>query len=183
MKTIANLRSGGLPGFPLTYAATALLLMVTAWACNQNGAAAPRQSEKTVDPAAYSSMRASFNSLEGEWLLTTYQHAPLPVEQQNKASLVLKKQSPDAMQMGGKSFVNWYGGTFRLDETEGLIVSAEPIIQTFIAGPPQLTEAETRHIDGLSKVYYFELDTNQQLKLYLGEKSNPATEVMVYTRK
>jgi heat shock protein HslJ len=128
-------------------------------------------------------MRASFNSLEGEWELTDFKKASLTPDLKNKATLTLTKRSEDLLQMSGRSFVNWYGGSFRLDETKGLIVSTGPMVSTEIGAAPELMEAETRHLYGLEKAIAFELTTSSQLKLYLGEKTSESTEVMIFNRK
>ena len=129
-------------------------------------------------------MRVSFSALEGDWLLTTYQNAPLPQELQNKALLRLTKQSADVLQMVGSSFVNGYGGTARLDEGKGLIIVTDGIVQQLMASTnDELNKAEVRYFDYLSKAKTFELTGSGQLKIYSGEKGNPATEVMVFTKK
>lgn len=128
-------------------------------------------------------MRVSFTALEGDWWLTTYQNAPLPQPLQNKAWLRLTKESADVLSMGGVGFVNHYKGTFRLDEAKGLVVLTDGLVQTLIGAPDEQAKAEARYFDELSKARTFELTDTGQLKLYSGEKGNPATEVLVFTKK
>lgn len=170
----------------LAHSIAALFLSTTLWSCSQEPeiTPAPDPLQAAVSEADYRSMRTSFSSLEGEWLLTTYENAPLPSKHQNKATLTLTKQSADLMQMVGQSFVNEFGGRFSLDETSGLIVlKDEGIIQMLMAASEELMQAESRYINGLTKATYFELTNNDQLRLYLGDKGNPATEVMILTKK
>lgn len=162
-------------------ALSGLLLLGSLAACTRDNADPTPSTSGQV--ATYQAMRTSFNSIEGEWLLTNYQNTPLPASLQNKATLSFTKQSAEVMRMGGRSFVNFYGGSFRLDETKGLIIAKDPINQTLIGASTELLEAESRHLDGLSKATSFELAQNGQLRLYLGDKGNAATEVMIYTRK
>ncbi|WP_158600353.1 META domain-containing protein [Fibrisoma montanum] len=163
----------------LAYSLTALLVAGMLWACNKNDTVAP----SSVDTVALKNMRASFNALEGEWLLTNFRRTPLTPDLQNKATLILTKKAEDALQIGGRSFVNWYGGSFRLDETKGLVVSTEPIISTLMAGTPEQMDAESRHVNGLEQITYFELTADNQLNLYLGDRNDPATEVIICTKK
>lgn len=160
----------------------ALGSLLTTFAC-QEQSAAPSPNSSTVSAADYRAMRVSFTALEGEWWLTNYQNTPLPQHLQNKAWLKLTKESADVLRMGGIGFVNHYGGTFRLDEAKGLIVLTDGVGQTLIAGPDEQANAETRYLDELSKARTFELTNSGQLKIYAGDKSNPATQVLVFTKK
>ena len=63
-----------------------LFTLLTAFAC-QEQSATPTPDSSTISGAEYRAMRVSFGALEGDWLLTTYQNAPLPQELQNKALL------------------------------------------------------------------------------------------------
>lgn len=169
----------------LAHSFTMFTLLATLWACGQDAEITPTpdESKNTISAAEYQAMRTSFNSLEGEWLLTAYQNATLPQHLQNKSSLHLVKKSADVLQMGGTSFINHYGGQFTLDETKGLVVLKEPIMQTLIGASEELLQAETQFLNGLEKVTSFELTDAGQLKLYQGEKGNPTTEVMIFVKK
>ncbi len=160
----------------------ALCTLLTTFAC-QEQSATPTPNSSTISAAEYRAMRVSFSALEGDWLLTTYQNTPLPQHLQNKAWLRLAKESADVLQMGGVGFVNHYGGTFRLDEAKGLIVLTDGIGQTLIGGPDEQAKAETHFFEELGKAKTFELTDTGQLKIYSGEKGNPATEVLVFTKK
>lgn len=162
--------------------AFALCTLLTTFAC-QEQSVTPTPNSSTITAAEYGAMRVSFSALEGDWWLTTYQNTPLPQNLQNKAWLKLTKESSDILRMGGVGFVNHYGGTFRLDEAKGLIVLTDGVGQTLIAGPDEQAKAETRYFDELSKAKTFELTDSGQLKIYSGDKGNPATEVLVFTRK
>jgi hypothetical protein len=170
-------------GFGALHPLATLFLFLLLTACHQEKPVTPSRDRQPPDPAQYSTMRISFHSLEGEWLLTNYKLKPLPQDLQNQATLILKKQTDERMQIGGRSFVNLYGGSFSLDETKGLLVSAEPVMQTLIGGSPQQMEAEGRHLNDLEKVQYFEIDSDGRLNLYIGKKDHPATEVMICTKK
>lgn len=159
-----------------------LFTLLTAFSCQQQPAT-PTPDSSTVSAAEYQAMRVSFTALEGDWWLTTYQNAPLPQHLQNKAWLSLEKQSADVLRMGGVGFPNYYGGTFRLDEAKGLVVLSDRINQTLIGGSEEQMKAEGRFLDALSKAKTFELTDTGQLKIYSGEKGNPATEVIVFTKK
>ena len=88
------------------------------------------------------------------------------------------------LQLVGSSFVNGYGGTARLDEEKGLIIVTDGIVQQLVASTnDELNKAEVRYFDYLSKAKTFELTGSGQLKIYSGEKSNPATEVLIFTKK
>ncbi|GAB3643340.1 META domain-containing protein [Spirosoma arcticum] len=160
----------------------ALCTLLTTYAC-QEQSATPSPDSSTISAADYRAMRVSFTALEGDWWLTTYQNASLPQHLQNKAWLRLTKESADVLRMGGVGFPNHYGGTFRLDEAKGLVVLTDPIFQTLIGGSEEQMKAEGRFLDALSKAKTFELTDNGQLKIYTGEKGNPATEVLVFTKK
>lgn len=160
----------------------AVCTFLTTLACREQSAT-PTPDSSTISAADYRAMRVSFTSLEGDWWLTTYQNAPLPQNLQNKAWLRLEKQSADVLRMGGIGFPNHFGGTFRLDETKGLVVLTDGIIQTLIGASEEQTKAEARYFDELRKAKSFELTTNGQLKIYAGDKGNPATEVLVFTKK
>lgn len=145
--------------------------------------------QNQVDPAdqapsaTIQAMRASFGSLEGNWLLSNYKHSPLPASQQNRATLVLTKQADDALQLGGRSFINHYGGSFSLDETKGLLVSTDPLISTKMGGSTEDMQAEITYYNLLTKVTYFELTSDGQLVLYTGPKEARDTEVLYFTKK
>ncbi len=160
----------------------ALCTFLTTFACREQSAT-PTPDSSTISAADYRAMRVSFSSLEGDWWLTTYQNAPLPQHLQNKAWLRLEKQSADMLRMGGIGFPNHFGGTFRLDETKGLVVLTDGIVQTLIAGSEEQMKAEARYFDKLQKAKSFEVTANGQLKIYSGDKGNPATEVIVFTKK
>ncbi|UHG93140.1 META domain-containing protein [Spirosoma oryzicola] len=144
---------------------------------------------RDVDPVDMTSsptvqtMRASFGSLAGEWVLTNYKNQPLPPTLQSRTTLVLKKESNDNLTVGGQSFVNYYGGSFLLDETKGLIVSAQGIYSTKIGGSPEAMQAENDYYINLGKATYFEFDQHGQLRLYTGPKEDASTELLYFTKK
>jgi heat shock protein HslJ len=138
----------------------------------------------TPAPAAsIQSMRASLNALEGNWVLTNYKNDPLEPAQQNRATLALSKQTDGSLRIGGRSFINLYGGTFAVDEQKGLIISTNDIISTLVGGSQADMEAEKEYLDRLSKATYFELSGANQLQIFDGQKDAPGTEVLYFTRK
>lgn len=142
----------------------------------------------TVDPdspapaTSLQTMRSSFGSLEGDWVLTNYKNNPLPTALQNRATLVLKKENTDRLDVGGRSFINHYGGSFSLDETKGLVVSTDGLFSTKMGGSPEAMQAENAYYAHLEKATYFELADNGQLLLYAGPKDDTRTEVLYFTR-
>ena len=165
----------------LTYSVV-LCSLLTTLACQQPSAT-PTPDSATISKAEYRTMRVSFTALEGDWWLTTYQNTPLPQHLQNKAWLRLTNESANVLRMGGVAFPNHYGGTFRLDEARGLIVLTDPIGQTLIGGSEEQMKAESRFLDALSKAKTFEITDSGQLKIYAGDKGDPATEVLFFTKK
>ena len=157
--------------------------LLTAFAC-QEQPPTPTPDSSTISAADYRAMRVSFNSLEGDWLLTTYQNAPLPQHLQNKALLRLAKESSEILKMVGNSFVNGYGGTARLDEEKGLVIVTDGIVQQLVASTnDELNKAEVHYFEELAKAKTFELTDSGQLKIYSGERGNPTTEVLIFTKK
>ncbi|GAB3717148.1 hypothetical protein GCM10027592_59050 [Spirosoma flavus] len=153
-------------------------LGLSLFACNQSNV----QPDQTSPAPTIQAMRASMSSLEGNWVLTNYKNDPLASAQQNRATLSFQNQTGDEMQIGGRSFINHYGGTFEVDEQKGLIVSTDDIISTLMGGSEADMNAENKYLDRLSKAKFFELSGTNQLTLYVGTKDSP-TEVMYFTRK
>lgn len=168
----------------LAYSLTAFTVAILLWSCGQDSASTPGPRQNTITAAQYQQMWASFNGLEGDWLLTTYQNDPLPESLQNKAWLRFTKESGDTHKIGGVGFINHYGGTVRLDETKGLIVVTDDLIQTLMGSTDDaLNVAEARFFSLLRKATSYELATNGQLRIYLGDQSSEAADVMVFTKK
>jgi len=168
----------------LAYSLTAFALATLLWACGQDSASTPTPTQNTITAAQYQQMRASFNGLEGDWSLTTYQNDPLPASLQNKAWLRFTKESGDTHRIGGVGFINHYGGTVRLDETKGLIVVTDDLTQTLMGSTNDaINKAEARFFSTLRKATSYELATNGQLRISLGDQSNTAADVMVFTKK
>ncbi|GAB3997640.1 hypothetical protein GCM10028807_43190 [Spirosoma daeguense] len=147
-------------------------------ACNQNNVVP----DPTPSSANVQAMRASMSSLEGNWVLTNYKNNPLPSALQNRATLVFQDKSGDSIRVGGRSFINHYGGKFEINEQKGLIVSTTDFISTMMGGSDEDMRAETQFIERLSKATFFELPSSNQLQLYLGSKDKPS-EIMYFTRK
>ena len=182
MKTqIARLTSNARLTARLVYSLSAFALVTMLWACGQQPEPAPAQATITADQ--YRNMRTSFNGLEGDWSLSDYRQAPLAASLKGKAWIRFTKESADGYRIGGYSFVNHFGGNLRLDETKGLIVVTDGIVQTLIGASEELMQAESRYLGGLAKAQSYELTATGQLVIYLGTQSSPTTEAMVFTRK
>lgn len=168
----------------LAYSLMAFALATLLWSCGQDSASTPPPQQSAITAAQYQQMRASFNGLEGDWLLTTYQNDPLPASLQNKAWLRFTKESGDTHKIGGVGFINHYGGTVRLDETKGLIVVTDDLVQTLIGSTDDaLNKAEARFFSTLRKATSYELATNGQLRISLSDQSSTAPDVIVFTKK
>ncbi|GAB2791751.1 hypothetical protein GCM10027275_40750 [Rhabdobacter roseus] len=135
-----------------------------------------------MSPERIQAMRTSFQTLEGQWVLKNFEKNPLPSSLENKATLIFEKQSDNTYQLGGRSFVNWFGGTFTLDEEKGLLVAHNNVISTLIGGPPAESQAESRYYEALQKAQFFELTDNGTLKIYAGEPGKASTEVMIFVK-
>lgn len=167
----------------LTYSLTAFAVATLLWSCGQDSASTPTPAQNTTMAAQYQQMRASFNSLEGDWLLTTYQNDPLPAALQNKAWLRFTKESGDTHRIGGVSFINYYGGTARLDETKGVIVVTSDLLQTLMGSTDDaVNKAEARYLSVLRKATSYELATNGQLRITLSDQHGTVTDVMVFSK-
>ncbi|MBD2702170.1 META domain-containing protein [Spirosoma sp. BT702] len=153
-------------------------LGLSQFACNQSNV----QPDQTAPAPTIQAMRASMSSLAGDWMLTNYKNDPLTPSLQNRATLSFQNLAGDEMQIGGRSFINHYGGKFEVDEQKGLIVSTDDIISTLMGGSEADMNAESKYLDRLPKAKFFELTGTNQLTLYVGSKDNP-TEVMYFTRK
>ncbi|RDB06005.1 META domain-containing protein [Runella aurantiaca] len=128
-------------------------------------------------------MKADFSWLNGtDWVLKDYAANPLPAKLKNTLTLKFKKQSDTSYQISGRSFVNWYGGAFNLDEEKGLVVNKEHLVTTEMAGPPESMKAEETYYQHLQKASYFKIEGNE-LWLYIGSNTNAAEEVMYFTKK
>lgn len=168
----------------LAYSLTAFTVAILLWSCEQDSASTPGPKQNTITAAQYQQMRASFNGLEGDWLLTTYQNDPLPDPLQNKAWLRFTKESGDTHKIGGVGFINHYGGTVRLDETKGLIVVTDDLLQTLMGSTNDaINKAEARFFSMLRNATSYELATNGQLRISLSDQSSTAPDVMVFTKK
>ncbi|GAB3948151.1 hypothetical protein GCM10028805_21820 [Spirosoma harenae] len=154
------------------------IIGLSLFACNQTSV----EPDSTPSTATIQSMRASLSSLEGNWVLTNYKNNPLASALQNRATLSFQDQPGDVMLVGGRSFINHYGGKFEIDEQKGLIVKTDDIISTLMGGSETDMNAESQYMDRLSKVTFFEIPSSNQLQLYVGQKNSP-TEVMYFTRK
>lgn len=80
----------------IAYSLTAFMLATMLWACDRASDSAPAPAQATVTADQYRAMRTSFNSLDGDWSLTTYRNAPLPASLQNKTWLRFTKESDDS---------------------------------------------------------------------------------------
>ena len=139
---------------------------------------------KPIDPAvSIKMMRTSLSSLEGTWLFTNYKNEALAPALQNRATLTFKDQIDKGMQVGGRSFINHYGGTFEVDDQKGLLVSTDAIFATRMGGSEADLKAESKYLDRLSKATFFELSGANELRLYIGPKESPSTEVMYFRRQ
>ena len=147
-------------------------------ACSQNNVVP----DPTPSSANVQAMRASMSSLEGNWVLTQYKSGSLPSSLQNRATLVFQDRSGDSIRVGGRSFINHYGGKFEINEQKGLIVSTDAFISTLMGGSDEDMRAEVQFMERLSKATLFELPSSNQLQLYLGSKENPS-EIMYFARK
>lgn len=138
---------------------------------------------RPTDDPVITSMRTGLGSLEGEWTLTHYLKKPLPPNQQNRVTLQLTNRSGNSLALSGLCFVNSYGGTLKVKDVKDLTLLEEDLYWTDMAGTPEDMEAETHYFKALQKATYFEFPTSGKLALYLGDKANPATEVMYFIRK
>ncbi|QHV96724.1 META domain-containing protein [Spirosoma endbachense] len=159
------------------------LLAVLVGLCSFSCTKTPVDSDNPTPSAGLQAMRASFGSLAGEWVLTNYKNQPLAPTLQNRATLVLKKQTDETLEAGGRSFVNYYGGSFSLDESKGLVISTNGLISTKMAGSAEDMQAETTYYNNLEKAIYFELANTGQLLLYIGPKGDASTEVLYFSKK
>ncbi|HLL94217.1 MAG TPA: META domain-containing protein [Spirosoma sp.] len=128
-------------------------------------------------------MRTSLRSLEGNWLFTNYKNEALAPVLQNRPTLSFQDQTEKVMRVGGRSFINYYGGTFEVDDQKGLLVLTDAVFATRMGGSEADLKAESKYLDRLSKATFFELSGANELRLYIGPKESPSTEVMYFRRQ
>lgn len=154
-----------------------LIFLITVIACKKSSLTIEVSRDEQM-----ARMKADFSSLDGtDWVLKNYATSPLPTKLKNTITLKFEKQSAVSYHVSGRSFVNWYGGDFNLDEEKGLVVNKEHLFSTEMAGPPENMKAEETYYQHLQKASYFKIEGNE-LWLYVA-KTDSAEEVMYFIKK
>jgi heat shock protein HslJ len=105
----------------------------------------------------------------------------LPTSFEKMANIQFNNLITNSVQYSGKSFVNYYGGTLKIDEIKGLIIQENNGFSTKMASDESSMKAEYDYFANLAKTTYFEF-SGDRLLLYLGDKTNSKTEIMTFIR-
>jgi META domain len=122
--------------------------------------------------------RMATENIAGEWAFKGYLNAKISSTAQ--ATLNIAKDGTNSYILSGRSFVNLYNWTFKIDETAGLVIGKGNGISSLMAAMDEkMMQDETNYLNnlGLSKKFAIE---NNTLKIYL---NNPATEIMYFEKK
>ena len=114
-----------------------------------------------------------------QWIFKDYQENKLPSKFQNQATLSFKPEDQSYV-VSGNSFINRYQAKLALNKTNSVIVNELSSTEKFGLEDDERL-AEESYFDNLKHAQYVEF-TDQELKIFIGEKSNPK-DVMVYQRK
>lgn len=161
--------------FPLTIFIFSIVAVLSFSCTNED------ESAQTVDLVPLQTTMAALEN--SAWTLTNYKNNPFEAAFENVIQINFETIAEDQIRFNGRSTVNYYVGTFTINQTQGSLFHTNETATTLIAGTnPRDNEIETSYYDQLSKVSYFELKDNQ-LWIYLGNKENTATEVMLFSPK
>lgn len=135
------------------------------------------------DVSTIQAMAKTMNTLnDTKWDFVNYSKEKQPVKLDRKATLEFSEQTNNSINYWGQSFVNYYAGTFSVDNEKGLIIERGDAISTLMGADEASMEAETTYHTKLAKVTFFEVD-GTTLKLYLGEKNDPSVEIMTFEKQ
>ncbi len=119
-------------------------------------------SNEVVDPSGSS-------LFDSEWILIDYKYAWPTADLKNRATIEFNNSPDDVHLTTGKSFVNSYSGSFRIDEEGKLITLVDNIISTKMGGSPEENSAEIDYFKNLMGVKSYEL-AGDYLTLYFDNR-------------
>lgn len=136
----------------------------------------------SVSPAkAMAKTLTSIN--DTKWNFVNYSVNKLPASFEKRANIEFKNLTANSVQYSGRNFVNYYGGTLKVDEAQGLIIQedANKGFSTMMASDEASMKAEADFFTNLAKTKFFEI-SGDKLLLYLGDKTDSKTEVMHFMK-
>ena len=134
------------------------------------------------EDALFKSMARQLTTLNGtEWSLANYSNAKFEKEYKNLVSLSFSDNIDNSISYSGKSFVNNYAGFMKIDESKGLFFEKKPMLSTLIGADANLMKLDSLYYSDLDRAKLFEIDSNNNLIIYLGDnKSN--SDFMTFTK-
>ncbi|MGC3947067.1 MAG: META domain-containing protein [Chryseolinea sp.] len=133
-----------------------ICLLQLVQACEEE--AATVSDDKQPDDEIVDSTDATL--FDTEWLLVDYKINHLPANLKNKALLVLEGGPGDPHSGGGKSFLNWYYGSFSVDEEKHLIHAVGELTRTLVGGTDLEIEVEQAYFRNLKQTKSYDLAGN-----------------------
>ncbi|MEM9142411.1 MAG: META domain-containing protein [Bacteroidota bacterium] len=162
-----------------TQAYIGAFLLFCFFSCDTNDDSPENQGPSTDLIAQMTAAMGNLN--ETQWVFTNYSQNPLEAEYQNLMTLVFLNLEDDTIQFGGRGVFNNFGGSFTVNEAEGLIVNQGETLTTLVGSTnPRDLEVERDYIENLEKAVFFEIE-DSVLRLYLGDKDSSDTEIMRFT--
>lgn len=130
------------------------------------------------------SMARQLTTLNGtKWRLSNYSKAKFEKKYENLVSLSFSDKVDNSISYSGKSFVNNYGGFMKIDESKGLFFEKKPMFSTLIgAEDGNLMTLEVLYYSNLDRATLFEIDSNNNLIIYLGDKDKSNSDFMTFTK-
>ena len=133
----------------------------------------------SVSPAkAMAKTLTSIN--DTKWNFVNYSVNKLPTSFEKRANIEFKNLTANSVQYSGRNFVNYYGGTLKVDEAQGLVFQKNAF-STEMASDEASMKAEADFFTNLAKTKFFEI-SGDKLLLYLGDKTDSKTEVMNFVK-
>jgi heat shock protein HslJ len=129
-----------------------------------------------------SSMRQTASAINNsKWEFSNYTINKVTLKQEQQATIAFSNFVNNKIDVAGKSFLNFYGGTVTIDDVKGILTYSSGLT-SLMAGDDTTMKLELDFIRNLEKSTYFEIQ-NSQLIIYLGDKNNSKTEKMVFFKK
>ena len=140
--------------------------------------------EEEITTDAFTKLSTVINSLDNTtWAFTNYSKHPFEAQYENIISLDFSDVTDNGVSYSGKSVVNRYLGSIKINRQEGLIIEKGDAITTLKTSTVERdNEIESDYYTNLYKAAYFEIK-NEVLLLYLGSPEDENVEIMHFKQK
>ncbi|MEX0272884.1 MAG: META domain-containing protein [Flavobacteriaceae bacterium] len=129
-----------------------------------------------------STMLHAATSLENtKWIFQNFAHNPVTDSHADVINLAFGDTQHNTIVYHGRAIVNLYRGQMEIDAKKGLVIKTGPTASTLMGGSEADLKMDDRYHDSMAKATFFELKDGF-LYFYLGDKSDPGTEIMTFKK-